>query len=309
MNNGITQDPFEVLKLCANTKSLKERKDILSQNDTPALRNVLLYAKSPLMYYNVHDYQFEEPMEHQEGFDYQFNNVFIALDYINKAGGMTNKNKADILSKIKIASSNLNTQQQQVFRYLLEKDFGFKLELFSINEVFKDLIPVLRLPKFDYVQEYDGVFPVIVEPMYNGDIFTIVIRDGKVIKFDENSSPVVGEFKYDKELKNTFANNVALFCISTGTVNSKLVIYDLLSVMELRNGVIVGNKLTKHEKLNSILTTSSNKHTKTTSPVIVYSKKEFDKLKPKLISKDGKLLGFLLRSNCGVVKKFTVELI
>lgn len=188
-------NPYQVIKTCEETKGKKAKIAILKEHGSDLLQSVIYNALNPYIVFNVKKFEFEEPCEHTEEFTFNWNHAVHMLGQLSARDATGN----DALQKIKEASANLNSGQQDVLRRILKKNLDCGVNVKTANEAFPDLIPTFDVQLAKPVN-YDRLeFPVLVEPKLDG-IRTIAFVDKKIEYFSRNGRKFENFGMFDIEL-------------------------------------------------------------------------------------------------------------
>lgn len=136
---------YEVLDDFKNATSKQERLNVLKQNDSYALRNVLLGALNPEIKFNVKKVPEYKKVDVPPGLSYSHMTEALARVYLFVEGnpkrpeGLTEKRATELLIQL---LESLEPKEAEVFVNMLKKDLKIPyLTSNLINEAFPGLLP------------------------------------------------------------------------------------------------------------------------------------------------------------------------
>lgn len=189
-------NPYDVIMQCRQTASGNDKMVILKENDTPLLRSILKAALDPFTVYGVKKFEFDEPCEHTEGFDYNWQCVERLLVQLKSREVTGNA----ALEAIKGCSANLNTQQQEILRCILNRDLACGVSVKTVNKVYGDMIKVFEV-QLAHPVDYDRIeYPCIAEPKLDGLRCLAFVRENGVTYYSRNGKEFENFGIFDKEL-------------------------------------------------------------------------------------------------------------
>lgn len=210
-------NPYQVIKACEKAKGKNAKIAILKENDNDLLRSVIYNALNPYIVYGVKKFEFGEPCEHEEEFTFNWNYAVHMLGRLS--GREATGNEA--LEKIKEASINLNSGQQDILSRILKKNLNCGINVKTANEAYPGLIPTFDVQLAKPVK-YDRVeYPVLVEPKLDG-IRVIAFIHKEVEYFSRNGRKFENFGIFDDELLQIAdGKNIVIDGEVTGTTQEK----------------------------------------------------------------------------------------
>ena len=199
----------EVIKLCDSTNSRNEKVQILKDNDSDMLRYVLEMAISPFIVFGVRAFDFAEPIDSEnnsDGYDFEIN-----LKYLKFC--LHHLRMRDFIGKIRDfifeCSKNLNKDQQQVLKWILEKDLKAGIDAKTVKQAFPGLIPDFEVSLCKVIELEKVVYPCGLELKQNGRRNISTVIGGEVKHWSRNGKENDNFHVFDSELRR-LANGVDL---------------------------------------------------------------------------------------------------
>lgn len=199
--------PTEVIKLCSLTNSTTEKVRFLKENESSLLKECLVYCLNPYFVYGIRQFEFEEPLNHEE------NSLQIIFE-LCKALMKREFTGDNARSKIMEVSKKLTRSQQLIFGWILLKDLKAGLADGLVNKAFPGLIPSFEVQLAQPEKFLPKVkFPCLVQCKLDG-VRTIAIVDPKeqsVVYYSRNGKMFLNFKCFNKDLLALAGSNGKVF--------------------------------------------------------------------------------------------------
>ncbi len=209
--------PYEVIHACSETKSKNTKLSLLEENTSKILKEILKLALDPFPIYidKGQKVEFAEPMEHTEGFDYNWKYATHLVKSLSS--NLIPKGKID--KAVFEASANLNSQQQDVLMKILKKDLQCGLTAEMVNKDKKG-IPTFRVQEAMRPEKAEVVelaFPSMVEPVHKGFRCVILTRNKEVFYHNTKGELLQNLNKFSEEILTLCSGRNLMFdCVIKG---------------------------------------------------------------------------------------------
>ena len=174
--------------------SVADKKVALAKADGNAME-VIRLALDPNLPYNVEGYVFEEPCEHGEGYEYNLNVMYHTLGKIS-SGEVCG---SDALKAVLDCSCQIDSEQQESLRMILDKDLKCGVTLAMVQDVFPDMIKSFCVMDAGNTDMANVKYPILAEPRLNGKRCVAVVS-GMVSYMDSHGATLSEFHKFDKEM-------------------------------------------------------------------------------------------------------------
>lgn len=193
-------DVFDKIK---DTTSINEKIQILKDNDTDFLRNILWYAYDKR---TIFDITSSQAKQHKSGIDEVF--PLYCFEEIINTSGRIEKQKV-----ITLALQDKHPSIQKYFLNVLDKDLGIGLNIKTINKAFPDLIKEFKLmlaqkqTKELYLRQFDRLPWVYVNIKIDGIRCVGVVSDTeKKVEFFSRDGALLTDFLTENFRKDILDN-------------------------------------------------------------------------------------------------------
>ena len=199
-------NPADVIRACAETSSRGEKISILRQYDSDKLRFICLNAVSPYEVFHVKQYEFGESLQHD---DFSYEKGWKALKFC--IHHLRSRDIADIRGFIKATSVELNEDQQQALRWMLDKDLCAGISVKTVNKAFPGLIPEFAIQKAIPMDLTRVVYPCFAETKFDGERNIAIVTGSEVMHLSSNGKEKKNYNYYNEELLAIAAGNDLVF--------------------------------------------------------------------------------------------------
>jgi len=209
--------PYEVIHACGETESKKSKMALIDEHTSKVLKGILRLALDPFTIYIDKGYElkFAEPMEHTEGFDYNWK---YAVHLVKSLSSKLVKAE-DLDKTIFDTSANLNGEQQDILHRILTKDLKCGVTAKMVNKDKKG-IPTFKVQEAmrpEKAEVSEIAFPSMVEPIHKG-IRCIILTKNKEAFYHSTDGTVLENLnKFSEEILILCGGRNLMFdCIITG---------------------------------------------------------------------------------------------
>jgi DNA ligase-1 len=188
-------DAYQTIVECAKNGSTVTKVATLQSNDTPLLRKCLNYGLDPFKTYGIRQFEFRTCTKESPAWDL----IFDCCDKLMRRE-LTGDAARNHITKV---SGFLTNEQQEMFSWILNKDFRAGIAEGLVNKAFPKLIPEFEVQLAQPSKFLKKVvYPCIVQPKYDG-VRTIALVEPKEnsVKYYSRNGKEFSNFKcFDKEL-------------------------------------------------------------------------------------------------------------
>ena len=247
---GINMNEIDTLDRISKTSGLNAKIELMKNNETEELKELLVYAYDSFKVYGIKNLKFSlnDNTEYNPTLHKEFINILEMLQH-------TNVNDV-VRSKVKDFLEKCPKLQQDIYYKILTKDLTIGITAKSVNKAFKGLIREFKLMKADAFTDQNLDRKLVVQPKFDGyrclivkdgDTIISYTSSGKVIPLktiEKELSKVEGSFVLDGELVSTSRTGTSTVCNrlikGNNTVDDDVLIYnvfDFINFTEFVSGV------------------------------------------------------------------------
>jgi len=200
----------EVMRAVAEASGAAAKAKILKQHDSAQLRDLVKWGVDPMITFGVREVEFsDEPAGH---IDYAHNLDRLAYIVQELSRRSISAMGGSIAGAIHKVTAQLNEDQRQMLRWILNKDFRAGLGVATVNKAFPGLISVWKMQKASVIDYNHLAYPCIAQIKENGFGNNAVVSNGEVTHYSNNGKENPNMAVFNEELLKIAANlNVVFF--------------------------------------------------------------------------------------------------
>jgi len=183
----------EIFEAIGATTKRTEKEDLLKENDSPLLREILEYTYNPYRQYHVVKFSLQTAPKRRDNEEILWQEFFALLDRLDSRQITGN----DALNEVETFIGSVDEHSMKWMTRVLERHLNIGITASTINKCFKGLIPVFKVQlahKFES-KRIENEKLVATEPKLDGVRCIAIVKNGHAILYSRNGKTLSDNYK------------------------------------------------------------------------------------------------------------------